>query len=170
VAEKDEIASAACVLPSMNLYRASSPREILAVKHPHIGRIERMNPWRVLFGILRSKSARVDEFESQRDGKWESVALSAGYAPDLFMLTVGAAFVLLTMRDGSARVPIIQKRWQRKSRDCPSKSFRGFMPIRDTYRDSDELTWVHSYGCNFMENELVAYDLSGSESVRITTE
>ncbi len=157
-------------LPAMSLHRASSPSEILAVKHPHIGRIEKMNALRVLCAILLSKNSRVYEFESQKDGRWETVALPAGCAPDLFMLTVGTSFVLLTMKDGSRRIPIIQKRWQRQSRQRPSESFQGFMPSQDTYRDSDDLTWVHSYGCNFMETELVAFDVSGSESVRIQTE
>jgi hypothetical protein len=154
----------------MNIHYAKCAEEVLATNHPHIGRVAPPS-WRLLFGILMSRNHTISGFEAQTEGEWESVAILAQPDTDLFMLTIGKSFVLVTMKEGSKRIPVIQKRWTRQSRtSTPSHFLAGLVPIEDKYRDADGLKWMHSYGASWQEEELVAFDASGAESIRLTIE
>jgi hypothetical protein len=151
----------------MNIHYAKNAQEVLAANHPHIGRVVPPR-WRVQLGVLFGRTRIVAEFDTHTDGKWESVALRAQAAPDLFMLTINKSFVLLTMKEGMQRVPIICKRWVRQSCTSVPAHFTAMIPVANTYQDADGLKWVHSYGATHQEEEVVAFDATGAESIRLT--
>jgi hypothetical protein len=154
---------------SLSIHYAKTPQELLAAAsdHPHIGRIAH-HGWWIRVGSLVSRTRTVYGFDTHTDGEWESVALPVEPAIDRFILTINKSFVLLSMKDGSRRVPIICKRWARQSRTSVAAYLTRIIPVEDTYQDADGLKWVHSYGATHQEEEVVAFDATGAESIRLT--
>jgi len=151
----------------LTLHEAANAAEVVSLSHIHVGRIDGSLRWRTLFGILFSSTLNVDAFDAQMNGEWRSVAMRANHAPDLFLLTINKGFVLLTMKNGGKRTPIIHKRWRRRDRKAPTAYLAQISPSEDTYEDTDGLKWIHSYG-GYIGNELVAFDANDAESIRLT--
>lgn len=152
----------------MNLHSAKNASEILSIKHLHIGRVDQFRGFNYLLKVFFGKNRKLVNFEILNQRKSESVALSVD--SKRFLLTITNTFVLLTLQEGSLRIPLIQKRWKRQDSESNKKELQGFVSKIDTYIDSDGLKWEHSYGVRNDEDELVAFNSLGEESILLTIE
>jgi hypothetical protein len=149
------------------LRAARTPQDLLAVSHPHIGKVESGKGLSVLVGILTAKSRKIEVIESILQGKSETVGLHID--PRRFMLSIGKSFVLLTLQDQAGRHPVIQKSWKRVKREV-GKGITAELGSEDTYIDAEDMHWIHRYQRRGEPDELSAFDASGQESLYIVME
>jgi len=149
------------------LRAARTPKDILAVSHPHIGKVESGKGLSVFFGILTAKSRKIVVIESVLQGKSESVGLYI--EPQRFMLSIGNSFVLLTLQDQTGRHPVIQKSWMRVKREV-GKGITADLGSEDIFIDAENMRWIHRYRRRGEPDELSAFDVSGDESLHIVME
>lgn len=153
---------------TIGLLRAARTRQdILAVSHPHIGKVEPGRGLSVLFGILTAKSRKIEVIESVLHGKTETVGLHID--PQRFMLSIGNSFVLLTLQEQTGRHPVIQKSWRRVKREV-GKGINAVLGSEDTYIDAENMCWIHRYRKHGEPDELSAFDANGEESLHIVME
>ena len=91
----------------MDLIDISSAGDLLAVNHPHFGKLQNLGFIKRTLGILTGTSRKADALEDYSSGQQQSVALHVD--AQNFMITIADAFVLVTLREGSSRHPVILK-------------------------------------------------------------
>lgn len=153
---------------SQRLHRATGAADLLAAEHIHIGRVDQVGGLKALWGIARGTNRKLDGFDLVESGQTSTVALAVDNRR--FMLTITKSFVLLTIQEGTARIPIIHKMWKLVKSDINPGHLRGIYFDCETYTDSDGLKWEHRFGWSGNSDELVAFDAKGEESIRLTLE
>jgi hypothetical protein len=85
------------------------------------------------------------------------------------MVTIANSYVLVTLKEGVSRHPVIHKTWrlvgQRKGEEVTE-----FFGTVHTYIDSDGLKWEHRFERSPHEDELIGFGSSGEEILIITLE
>jgi len=85
------------------------------------------------------------------------------------MVTMTGSYVLVTLKEGASRHPVIHKTWkmvgQRKG-----EGVEDFYGTVSTYIDSDGLRWEHRFERTPHEDELIAFGSNGEEILIITLE
>ena len=85
------------------------------------------------------------------------------------MVTIARSFVLVTMKEGVDRPPVIHKAWKMVKEDKGAGLTEFYGTVR-TYSDSDGLKWEHRFNRTTDEDELVGYGRNGEEVLIITLE
>lgn len=151
----------------MDLHNVSSAAELLSICHPHFGKIQNPGFFKSRLGILAGANRKAVCIEDMSSGKPQTVALHVD--PRDFMVTIVSSFVLMTMKDGSRRPPVILKKWKRVDHYKGVGVTEGF-GTTNTYMDSDGLKWKHTFESRSNEDELIAYGSVGEEVLIITLE
>ena len=85
------------------------------------------------------------------------------------MVTIASAYVLVTLKEGASRHPVIHKTWklvnQRKG-----EGVEDFFGTVSTYLDADGLKWEHRFERPPDEDELIGFGSNGEEVLIITLE
>jgi hypothetical protein len=85
------------------------------------------------------------------------------------MVTIASSYVLVTLKEGASRHPVIHKTWrlvgQRKGEEVTE-----FFGTVHTYIDSDGLKWEHRFERSPHEDELIGFGSKGEEVLIITLE
>ena len=85
------------------------------------------------------------------------------------MVTIAGSYVLVTLKEGARRHPVIHKTWkmvnQRKG-----EGVEDFYGTVSTYIDSDGLKWEHRFERTPHEDELIGFGSNGEEVLIITLE
>lgn len=147
-----------------NITRAD---EFLKSGHPHLGRIQKLGLMKIALNLLGStsrKAAAIDDFST---GQRQTVALHVD--PENVMVTFAKSFVLVTLKDGAARTPVIQKHWELTAQ-TKGEGLTQFFGCTDSYLDSDGLKWEHRFLRETDEDELVGFGSKGEEVLVITLE
>ncbi|MGH7180498.1 MAG: hypothetical protein ACREJN_00805, partial [Nitrospiraceae bacterium] len=105
--------------------------------------------------------------EDYSTGHRQTVALHVN--PGDFMVTIAKSFVLVTLKDGAARNPVIQKHWELKAQ-TKGEGLTQFFGSVNTYVDSDGLKWEHRFMRETDEDELVGFGKKEEEILVITLE
>lgn len=151
----------------MDLTSVTSAEQLLRCGHPHFGRVQKLGPIRFTLGLISGTSRKVTALDDCTGGKPKSVALHLD--PRNFMVTIAKSFILMTLKDGSARNPVIQKQWKRVDQ-FKGEGITRFYGTVNTYMDSDGLKWEHRFDRETDEDELVGFGNDGKELLVITLE
>lgn len=151
----------------MDLLHISSAAELLKVEHPHFGKIQKLGFLKTTTGIFTGTSRKAVAIEDYSSGKRQSVALHI--EADNFMITITSSFVLVTLKEGASRFPVIQKKWKLVTQK-KGEGLTKFFGTVNTYVDSDGLKWEHRFKRTTVEDELVGFDSNGKEILVITLE
>lgn len=151
----------------MDLVHISSAAELLKVEHPHFGKIQKLGFLKTITGLFTGTSRKADTIEDYSSGKRQSVALHI--EADNFMVTITSSFVLVTLKEGASRFPVIQKKWKFVTQE-KGEGITEFFGTVNTYVDSDGLRWEHRFKRKTDEDELVGFDSNGKEILVITLE
>jgi len=147
-----------------NITRAD---ELLKSGHPHFGRIQKLGFIKIVLnlpGNTSRKAVAIDDFST---GQRQTVALHVD--PENFMVTIAKSFVLVTLKDGAARTPVIQKHWELTAQ-TKGEGLTQFFGSTDSYLDSDGLKWEHRFLRETDEDELVGFGSKDEEVLAITLE
>jgi len=151
----------------MDFIHISSAAELLTSEHPHFGRVQSLGFFKSRFGILRGTSRKALAIDDYSSGKRQTVALSID--PENFMVTIASSFVLVTMKEGSSRPPVILKTWkmvkQRKGGELTDVN-----GTVKTYSDADGLKWEHRFNRTTEEDELIGFGDNKKKILVITLE
>lgn len=151
----------------MDLVHISSAVELLTIEHPHFGKIQGPGFLKAKIGILTGTNRKAIAIEDHSSGKPQTVALNVD--PRNFMVTIASSFVLVTMKEGVSRPPVIHKAWK-MVKEYTGAGLTEFYGTVRTYSDSDGLKWEHSFNRTTDEDELVGYGHNGEEVLIITLE
>jgi hypothetical protein len=151
----------------MDLAHISSAAELLTIEHPHFGRIQPPGFLKTTIGTVTGTSRKAVVIADYSSGNRQTVAVQID--PRNFMITIASSFVLVTLKEGESRHPVIHKSWklvdQRKG-----KGVEDFFGTVSTYIDSDGLKWEHRFERTPDEDELIGFGSSGEEVLIITLE
>jgi hypothetical protein len=151
----------------MDLAHISSAAELLTVEHPHFGRIHPPGFLKTTIGTVTGTSQKVAAIADYSSGIRQTVAVQID--PRNFMVTIVSSYVLVTLKEGASRHPVIHKTWkpvaQRKG-----KGVTEFFGTVHTYIDSDGLKWEHRFERTPHEDELIGFGSKGEEVLIITLE
>jgi hypothetical protein len=151
----------------MDLAHISSAAELLRIEHPHFGRIQPPGFLKTTVGAFTGTSRKAVALEDYSSGKCQTVACRID--PRNFMVTIASSYVLVTLKDGASRHPVIQKTWnmvtQRKGEEVTE-----FFGTVSTYLDSDGLKWDYRFERTPHEDELIGFGSNGEEVLIITLE
>ena len=147
----------------------NKPSDFLNIDHPHFGKVRPLGLFKVLKSIFSSVSLKLTHFQNyEKDRKPVSVETIALQSPNgCFLVTIGKSFVLLTMKDGSSRHPIIHKNWTIVEKYVGEGVTASF-GTKTTYQDEDNLKWVFTLGDSTSENDLIAYNKDGDMCLIMT--
>jgi hypothetical protein len=151
----------------MDLVHISSAAALLKVEHPHFGRIQRLGFIKTTAGLFTGTSRKAVAIEDYSSGERQSVALHV--EAENFMVTITSSFVLVTLKEGASRFPIIQKKWKMVTQK-KGEGITEFFGTVNTYVDSDGLRWEHRFKRTADEDELIGFDSNGKELLVITLE
>lgn len=151
----------------MDLAHISSATELLAIEHPHFGRIHPPGFLKTTIGTFVGTSRQVVAIADYSSGNRQTVAVRLD--PRNFTVTLTSSFVLLTLKEGESRHSVIHKTWkmveQRKGEEVTE-----FFGTVSTYIDSDGLKWEHRFERPPHEDELIGFGSNGEEVLIITLE
>jgi len=151
----------------MNLAHISSAAELLRIEHPHFGRIHPPGFLKTTIGTVTGTSSKAVVIADYSSGIRQTVAVQID--PRNFMVTIASSFVLVTLKEGASRQPVIHKTWklvdQRKGKEVAD-----FFGTVSTYIDSDGLKWEHRFERTPDEDELIGFGRNGEEVLIITLE
>ena len=151
----------------MDLEHISSAAELLRIEHPHFGRIQPPGFLKTTVGAFTGTSRKAVALEDYSSGKCQTVACRID--PRNFMVSIASSYVLVTLKDGASRHPVIQKTWnmvsQRKGEEVTE-----FFGTVNTYLDSDGLKWDYRFERTPHEDELIGFGSNGEEVLIITLE
>ena len=126
----------------MDLAHISSVAELLTIEHPHFGRIHPPGFLKTTLGTFTGTSQNAVAIADYSSGNRQIVAVQID--PRNFMVTIASSYVLVTLKDGASRHPVIQKTWnmvtQRKGEEVTE-----FFGTVSTYLDSDGLKWDYRF-------------------------
>ena len=151
----------------MDLAHISSAAELLTIEHPHFGRIHPPGFLKTTIGTVTGTSRKVVAIADYSFGIRQTVAVQVD--PRNFMVTIAGSYVLVTLKEGASRHPVIHKAWkiagQRKG-----EGVEDFYGTVSTYIDSDGLKWEHRFERPPEEDELIGFASNGEEILIITLE
>jgi hypothetical protein len=151
----------------MDIAHISTAAELLSLDHPHFGRIQSQGFLKTRIGILTSTNRKAIALEDYSSGKRQIVALDID--PGDFMVTIASSFVLVTMKEGASRPPVILKNWKKVGpyKGSGDTKFSGTV---NTYMDSDGLKWKHRFNRSPDQDELIGFGSKGTKILVITLE
>jgi len=151
----------------MDLAHISSAAELLTIEHPHFGRIHPPGFLKTTIGTVTGTSQKAVAIADYSSGIRQSVAFQID--PRKFMVTIASSYVLVTLKEGASRHPVIHKTWkmvgQRKG-----EGVKDFFGTVSTYIDSDGLRWEHRFERPPHEDELIGFGSTEEEVLIITLE
>ncbi len=151
----------------MDLAHISSAAELRTIEHPHFGRIHPPGLLKATIGTFTGTSRKAVAIADYSSGNRQTVAFQLD--PRNFMVTIASLFVLVTLKEGASRHPVIHKTWkmvdQRKGEGVTE-----FFGTVNTYIDSDGLKWEHRFERPPDEDELIGFGSNGEEVLIITLE
>lgn len=151
----------------MDLAHISSAAELLTIEHPHFGRIQPPGFLKSTIGTVTGTSRKAVVIADYSSGNRQTVAVQID--PRNFMITIASSFVLVTLKEGESRHPVIHKSWklvnQRKG-----EGVEDFFGTVSTYIDSDGLKWEHRFDRTPDEDELIGFGSNREEVLIITLE
>ena len=151
----------------MDLAHISSAAELLTIEHPHFGRIQPPGFLKTTIGTVTGTNRKVVTIADYSSGIRQTVAVQID--PRKFMVTIAGSYVLVTLKEGATRHPVIHKMWkmvdQRKG-----EGVEDFYGTVSTYIDSDGLKWEHRFERTPHEDELIGFGSNGEEVLIITLE
>jgi hypothetical protein len=151
----------------MDLAHISSAAELLTIEHPHFGRIQPPGFIKTTLGTVTGTSRKTVVIADYSSGIRQTVAVHID--PRKFMVTIASAYVLVTLKEGASRQPVIHKTWklvnQRKG-----EGVEDFFGTVCTYIDSDGLKWEYRFERPPHEDELIGFGSNGEEVLIITLE
>jgi len=151
----------------MDLAHISSAAELLTIEHPHFGRIHPPGFLKTTIGTVTGTSQKAVAIADYSSGIRQSVAFQID--PRKFMVTIASSYVLVTLKEGASRHPVIHKTWkmvgQRKG-----EGVKDFFGTVRTYIDSDGLKWEHRFERPPHEDELIGFGSTEEEVLIITLE
>jgi hypothetical protein len=154
-------------MPRMDLAHISSAAELLTIEHPHFGRIQPPGFLKTTLGTLTGTSQKAVAIADYSSGNRQTVAVQID--PRNFMVTITSSYVLVTLKEGTSKHPVIHKTWkmvgQRKG-----EGVADFFGTVSTYMDSDGLKWEHRFERPPHEDELIGFGSNGEEVLIITLE
>jgi hypothetical protein len=152
---------------SMDLAHISSAAELRRIEHPHLGRIHPPGFLKTTIGTVTGTSQKAVAIADYSSGIRQTVAVQID--PRKFMVTIASSYVLVTLKEGRSRHPVIHKTWklmgQRKGEEVTE-----FFGTVSTYIDSDGLKWEHRFDRAPHEDELIGFGSNGEEVLIITLE
>ena len=151
----------------MDLVHISSAAELLKVEHLHFGRVHRLGFLKATTGLFTGTSRKAIALEDYSSGERQSVALHVDATN--FMITIASSFVLVTLKEGTSRYPVIQKNWKMIAQH-KGERITEFLGTINTYVDSDGLRWEHRFKRATDEDELIGFGSDGEELLIITLE
>jgi hypothetical protein len=151
----------------MDIAHISTAAELLAIEHPHFGRIQSPGFLKTRIGILTSTNRKAITLEDYSSGKRQIVALDID--PGDFMVTIASSFVLVTMKEGASRPPVILKTWKKLAPHKGSGATKVSGTVNN-YIDSDGLKWKHRFNRSTDGDELVGFGSNGTKILVITLE
>jgi hypothetical protein len=151
----------------MDLAHIASAAELLKIEHPHFGRIHPPGLLKTTIGTFTSTSQKAVVIADYSSGIRQTV--TGQIDPRNFMITIASSYVLVTLKEGTSRHPVIHKTWkmvdQRKG-----EGVKDFFGTVSTYLDSDGLKWDHRFERTPREDELIGFGSNGEEILIITLE
>ena len=151
----------------MDLAHVLSAAELLAIEHPHFGRIHPPGFLKTTIGTVTGTSRKAVAIADYSSGNRQTVAVQID--PRKFMVTIAGSYVLVTLKEGESRHPIIHKAWKvvghRKG-----EGVEDFYGTVNTYIDSDGLKWEHRFERTPHEDEVIGFGGKGEEVLIITLE
>jgi hypothetical protein len=151
----------------MDLAHISSAAELLTIEHPHFGRIQPPGFLKTTIGTVTGTNRKAVTIADYSSGIRLTVAVQID--PRKFMVTIAGSYVLVTLKEGATRHPVIHKMWkmvdQRKG-----EGVEDFYGTVSTYIDSDGLKWEHRFERTPHEDELIGFGSNGEEVLIITLE
>ena len=151
----------------MDLAHISSAAELLTIEHPHFGRIQPPGFLKTTIGTVTGTNRKVVTIADYSSGIRQTVAVQID--PRKFMVTIAGSYVLVTLKEGATRHPVIHKMWkmvdQRKG-----EGVEDFYGTVSRYIDSDGLKWEHRFERTPHEDELIGFGSNGEEVLIITLE
>jgi hypothetical protein len=85
------------------------------------------------------------------------------------MITIASSFVLVTLKEGEHRHPVIHKPWKQLGHR-KGDGVEDFFGTVSTYLDSDGLKWEYRFERTPHEDELIGFGSNGDEVLIITLE
>ena len=151
----------------MDLAHISSAAELLTIEHPHFGRIHPPGFLKTTLGTVTGTNRKAVTITDYSSGIRQTVAVQID--PRKFMVTIAGSYVLVTLKEGASRHPVIHKTWkmvdQRKG-----EGVEDFYGTVSTYIDSDGLKWEHRFERTPHEDEVIGFGSNGEEVLIITLE
>jgi hypothetical protein len=154
-------------MQSMDLAHISSAAELLKIEHPHFGRIHPPGFLKTTIGTVTGTSRKVVVIADYSSGNRQTVAVRID--PRNFMVTIASSYVLVTLKEGASRHPIIHKTWKMVDHR-KGEGVKDFFGTVSTYIDSDNLKWEHRFERTPHEDELIGFGSKGEEVLIITLE
>ena len=151
----------------MDLAHISSAAEFLTIAHPHFGRIHPPGFLKTTIGTVTGTNRKVVVIADYSSGNRQTVAVQID--PRKFMVTIAGSSVLVTLKEGERRHPVIHKTWKMVGRR-KGEGVEDFYGTVSTYIDSDGLKWEHRYERTPHEDELIGFGSKGEEVLIITLE
>jgi hypothetical protein len=151
----------------MDLAHISSAAELLTIEHPHFGRIQPPGFFKTTIGTVTGTSRKAVVIADYSSGNRQTVAVQID--PRNFMITIASSFVLVTLKEGESRHPVIHKTWKLVNQH-KGEGVEHFFGTVSTYIDSDGLKWEHRFDRTPDEDELIGFGSDGGEVLIITLE
>jgi len=151
----------------MDLVHISSAAELLKIEHPHFGRIQPPGLLKTTIGTVTGTSQNAVAIADYSSGIRQTVAVQID--PRNFMITIASSYVLVTLKKGARRQPVIHKTWK-LANQRKGEGVEDFFGTVSTYIDSDGLKWEHRFERPPHEDELIGFGSKGEEILIITLE
>ena len=151
----------------MDLVHISSAAELLNIEHPHFGRIQPPGLLKTTIGTVTGTSQNAVAIADYSSGIRQTVAVQID--PRNFMITIASSYVLVTLKKGARRQPVIHKTWK-LANQRKGEGVEDFFGTVSTYIDSDGLKWEHRFERPPHEDELIGFGSKGEEILIITLE
>lgn len=151
----------------MDLVHISSAAELLKIEHPHFGRIQPPGLLQTTIGTVTGTSQNAVAIADYSSGIRQTVAVQID--PRNFMITIASSYVLVTLKKGARRQPVIHKTWK-LAHQRKGEGVEDFFGTVSTYIDSDGLKWEHRFERPPHEDELIGFGSQGEEILIITLE
>ena len=158
---------ACCRIPRMDLIHISSAADLLSIKHPHFGRIQPPGLIKTTIGTVTGTSQKAVVIADYSSGIRQTVAVQLD--PRNFMITIASSYVLVTLKEGANKHPVVHKPWKRVDQR-KGEGVEDFFGTVTTYMDSDGLKWEHRFDRPPDEDELIGFGSNEEEILIITLE
>jgi hypothetical protein len=151
----------------MDLAHISRAADLRTIEHPHFGKIHPPGFLKATIGTVTGMSQKAVAIADYSSGMRQIVAVQID--PRKFMVTITSSYVLVTLKEGRSRHPVIHKTWKMVGHR-KGEGVAEFFGTVHTYIDSDELKWEHRFDRAPHEDELIGFGSNGEELLIITLE